>query len=312
MKGVAIAEILEDKEYGLDLRLLSGASGLSRKTYVPRIQKLGLVIAGHMLYLHPGRIQILGRIEISYLRSLDEMESKRIIKELCKNDVVCFVVTRGLEVPEFFLLEADRKGIPVLGTGLLTSVFIERLTRLLEERLAPSTYLHGVLLDVVGIGVLITGKPGIGKSENALELVMRGHKLVADDVVSVKRMGLKELYGEAPQMLKNLLEIRGVGVVDVKRLFGISSVVDRKKLDLLVELVPWDEEFRVERLGMEGQAVDILGVEVPLVRIPISPGKNVSTIIELACRNFLLSREGTNTAKELEELSLRVSQGEIE
>jgi HPr kinase/phosphorylase len=312
MKGVAIREILEDREYGLGLTLLAGASGLSRQTYIPKIQKLGLVIAGRMLYLHPRRIQILGHMEISYLRSLDDMEEKRIIRELCNNDVVCFIVTSNLEVPEFFLFEADRKGIPLLRTDLVTSILIERLTRLLLDRLAPSTYIHGVFLDVLGVGVLITGRPGIGKSENALELVMKGHRLVADDVVNVKRIGFRELYGEAPEMLTNLLEIRGIGVVDMKRLFGVSSVVEKKRVDLVVELVPWDEEFRLERLGMEEEVTRILGVDVPLVRVPISPGKNASTIIELACRNFLLKREGRDRAKEVEERSLKVIQGRSE
>jgi HPr kinase/phosphorylase len=161
MKGITLQELTEDTLYGLELEVISGSRGLSRKIYNPRIQKLGLVITGHMVYLHPHRVQVLGNIEISYLRSLPETESKKIIKELCKNNVVCFIVTRNLKIPEYFLIASEEKGIPILKTTLVTSVFIDRITKLLEEKLAPATTVHGVLMDVLGVGVLIMGRPGI-------------------------------------------------------------------------------------------------------------------------------------------------------
>ena len=219
MKGITLQELKEDTLYGLELEIISGTRGLSRTIYNPRIQKLGLVITGHMVYLHPHRVQVLGNIEISYLRSLPETESKKIIKELCKNNVVCFIVTRNLKIPEYFLIASEEKDIPILRTTLVTSVFIDRITKLLEEKLAPSTMVHGVLMDVLGVGVLIMGRPGIGKSENALELIMRGHRLVIDDAVYVKKIGAIDLYGEAPEIIRNLLEIRGVGIVDIRHLF---------------------------------------------------------------------------------------------
>ena len=310
MTGITVQELKDDKIYGLGLEAISGLQGLSRKIFNPRIQKLGLVITGRMVYLHPHRVQILGNVEMSYLNSLPEHESKGIIKELCKNDVVCFIITRNLSVPEYFLRETEKKGIPVLRTPLVTSVFIDRITRFLEEKLAPHTTVHGVLMDVLGVGVLIIGRPGIGKSEDALDLVMRGHRLVVDDVVQVKRMGVIDLYGEAPDMIKNLLEIRGVGIVDIRQLFGVSSVRDRKRIDFVVELLDWDKSVNCERLGLREDRYELLGLDLPLVRIPVSSGRNVSAIIELACRNHILKTQGINTAFDLEEKIFRTIEKE--
>ncbi len=312
MKGITVQELKDDAVYGLELEAVSGLKGLTRKIFNQRIQKLGLVITGHMVYLHPHRVQILGNVEISYLRSLSEEESERIIKELCKNDVVCFIVTRNLKVPEFFLHETDERGIPLLRTRLVTSVFIERITRFLEERLAPTATVHGVFMDVLGVGLLIIGRPGIGKSENALDLIMRGHRLIVDDVVLVKKMGIIDLYGEAPDMIKNLLEIRGIGIVDIRQLFGVASVRDRKRIDFVVELLDWEKGVECERVGLREDKYSLLGLDLPLARIPVSSGRNVSAIIELACRNHILKRQGVNTAIELEEKILRSMEGALD
>lgn len=309
MKGITVQELKDDTLYGLELEVISGTRGLSRKIYNPRIQKLGLVITGHMVYLHPQRVQVLGNIEISYLRSLPESESKKIIQDLCKNNVVCFIVTRNLKMPEHFLIAAEEKGIPLLKTTLVTSVFIDRITNLLEERLAPSTNVHGVLMDILGVGVLIMGRPGIGKSENALELIMRGHRLVVDDAVYVKKIGAIDIYGEAPEMIRSLLEIRGIGIVDIRHLYGVSAVIDKKKLDLVIELYDWDDTVACERIGLKEDQYKLLGVDLPFVKIPISSGKNVSAIIELACRNHILRRQGINTAIELEKRMLKSMEG---
>ena len=309
MKGITVQELKDDALYGLGLEVIAGSRGLSRKIYNQRIQKLGLVITGNMVYLHPHRVQILGNIEISYLRSLTDIKRKKIIKDLCKNDVVCFIVTRHLKVPEYFLIKADEEGIPLLRTKLATSLFIERITRLLEERLAPTTTVHGVLLDIFGVGALIMGRPGIGKSENALELIMRGHRLVVDDAVCVKKVGALSLHGESPAMIKSLLEIRGIGIVDIEKLFGVSAVRDEKKIELAIELFDWDNSTGCERIGLKEERYSLLGLELPLVRIPVSSGKNVSAIIELACRNHILKAHGVNTAADLEKRMLRSMEG---
>ncbi|MGA3173838.1 MAG: HPr(Ser) kinase/phosphatase [Syntrophorhabdales bacterium] len=301
MKGITVQQIAQDKAYGLELEIISGFEGASKKIYNPRIQKLGLVIAGYMVYLHPHRVQILGYTEISYLRDLKAEDSERIVRDLCSRDVACFIVTRNLKVPEFFLAETEARQIPFLRTRLVTSVFIERMTRFLEEMLAPSGIVHGVLMEIMGVGVLIVGRSGIGKSENALDLVMRGYCLVTDDIVEVKKIGGLELIGEAPEMLRNLLEIRGVGIVDIRQLFGVAAVRPSKRIDLVVELLDWDSSEDYERVGLKEDKYRLLGVDLPLMRVPISPGRNVSAIIELACRNYILKKEGIDTARDLEQ-----------
>ncbi len=305
MKGITVQELSEDKEYDLELETISGFDGVSKKIYNPRIQKLGLVIAGYMVYLHPHRVQILGYTEISYLRQLSDEEGRAIVKELCSRDVACFIVTRNLKVPEYLLTETADRSIALLRTRLVSSVFIERMTRCLEEKLAPTGMVHGVLMEIMGVGVLIIGRSGIGKSENALDLVMRGHRLVTDDIIEVKKIGALDLIGEAPEMIRNLLEIRGIGIVDIRQLFGVSAVRHRKKIELVVELLDWDNSMEYERVGLREDKYRLLGIDLPLMRIPISPGRNASAIIELACRNHVLKKEGIDTARELEEKILR-------
>jgi HPr kinase/phosphorylase len=305
MKSITVEQIAHDLEYGLELEVISDSRVLSRKIYSPRVQKLGLVIAGYMAYLHPHRVQILGYTEISYLRGLNPEESERIVADLCSRDVACFIVTRNLKVPERLLTVTKERQIPLLRTRLITSVFIERVTQFLEEMLAPTATVHGVLMEIMGVGVLIIGRSGIGKSENALDLVMRGHRLVSDDVVEAKKITAFDLMGKAPEMLKNLLEIRGIGIVDIRQLFGVSAVRPSKKIELVVELLDWDNSVEYERIGLKEEKYRFLGIDLPLMRIPISPGRNASAIIELACRNHALKKEGINTAKDLEQKVLR-------
>ncbi|HVN23840.1 MAG TPA: HPr(Ser) kinase/phosphatase [Syntrophorhabdales bacterium] len=301
MKGITVQELLENKAYGFELEVIAGSEGLSKKIYNPRIQKLGLIAAGFMVYLHPHRVQILGNTEISFLRQLGPEERGRIISELCRQEVVCFIVTRNLKVPEEMLREADERRIPLLRTKLVSSTFIDRIMRYLEEELAPSTVIHGVLMEIMGVGVLMIGRSGIGKSENALELIMRGHRLVSDDAIQIKKMAALDLVGDAPEMIKNLLEVRGVGIVDIRHLFGVSAVRDRTKIELVVELVDWDKTMEYERIGLKDEKYRLLGIDLPLVRIPVSPGRNASTIVELACRNHVLKMGGVHTARDLDE-----------
>ncbi len=301
MKGITVQELLEDKFYGFELEVIAGSEGLSRKIYNPRIQKLGLIAAGFMVYLHPHRVQILGNTEISFFRQLRSEEREKIITELCKQEVVCFIVTRNLKVPEEMLREADARGVSVLRTKLVTSTFIDRIMRYLEEELAPSTVIHGVLMEIMGIGVLMIGRSGIGKSENALELIMRGHRLVSDDAIHIKKMAAVDLIGDAPEMIRNLLEVRGIGIVDIRHLFGVSAVRDKIKIDLVVELLDWDKTMEYERIGLKDEKYRLLGIDLPLVRIPVSPGRNASAIVELACRNHVLKLGGIHTARNLDE-----------
>jgi HPr kinase/phosphorylase len=311
MKGITVQELLDDRSYGLELEIISGFRGISKKIYNPRIQKLGLVIAGYMVYLHPHRVQIIGYTEVSYLRQLEEEEGRRIVKDLCNREVACFIVTRNLKVPDYVLAETEEKGIALLRSRLVSSVFIERITRLMHERLAPTGTVHGVLMEIMGVGELIVGRSGIGKSENALDLIMHGHRLVADDIVEVKKIGALELVGEAPGMIRNLLEIRGVGIVDIRQLFGVAAVRERKVIEVVVELLDWDNSIEYDRMGLREDRYRLLGIDLPLMRIPVSPGRNASAIVELACRNHVLKKTGVHTARELEEKVLKVTGKEV-
>ena len=311
MKGITVQELLENKTYGFELEVIAGPKGLSKRIYNPRIQKLGLIVAGFMVYLHPHRVQILGNTEISFLRQLKAEERERIIKELCGQEVVCFIVTRNLKVPEEFLREAEARDVPLLRTKLVSSTFIDRIMRYLEEELAPSTIVHGVLMEIMGIGVLMIGRSGIGKSENALELIMRGHRLVSDDAIHIKKLAAVDLIGDAPEMIRNLLEIRGIGVVDIRHLFGVSAVREKSRIDLVVELLDWDKTMEYERVGLKDEKYRLLGIDLPLVRIPVSPGRNASAIVELACRNHVLKQGGIHTARNLDEKILESMQQKI-
>jgi len=217
----------------------------------------------------------------------------------------CLVITRNLDIPELLLKEADEKGIPLFRTSLRTVDFIERVTTFLEEKLAATTSIHGVLMDVFGVGVLILGKSGIGKSECALDLILRGHRLVADDMVYIQRRSPTSVLGSGFEVIQHHMEIRGLGIINVRSLFGVEAIRERKKIELVLELMEWDTHLEYDRLGFEEEKYSILGVELPMLRIPVTPARNLTTIIEVAARNHLLKMMGYNSALEFEKKLLQ-------
>lgn len=299
--GVPVKELLEDgqRERFL-LELAAGEKGLERELATSRIQKPGLLLTGLLEELHSDRVQIFGAAEIGYLNSLRKEKLDRSLKVLERSDVPAIIVTRGLEPPEFLQNLCKSKNIPLFKTVHTSSVLIEGITKYLEERLAPSTMLHGVLVDVLGVGILITGKSGIGKSECALDLVSRGFRLVSDDVVIVKKMPPSVLFGTSSDIIRYHMEIRGLGIVNIKDLYGITAIREKKQMDLVVELVKWEPDSEYERLGFEERTFNILGVELPYLRIPVSPGRSVATIVEIAARNQILKIMGHHSGKNLE------------
>jgi len=299
--SLTINDLLQDKEYGLGLSLAAGAAGLSHRLYSARIQKPGLALTGYTEHLHPDRLQVLGNTEISYLRQMPEEQAVANIARFCSFPISCFVVTKGLEPPEYMKAEAERAGIPLLGTTLQSSLFISLITKFLEERLLPTTHIHGVLVDVLGVGVLLLGKSGIGKSECALDLVIRGHRLVGDDIIYVKKKVPASLVGQAGELIQYHLEIRGLGIINIKDLYGVSSIREKKIIDTVIELVEWDAEHEYDRLGVDDQIYSILGVDLPYICIPVRPGRNLTSIIEVAARNFLLKGMGYHSAREFQE-----------
>jgi HPr kinase/phosphorylase len=292
---------LLDESSGLRLVLLAGEAGLARRISNQRIQKPGLALAGYVKQVHPERVQILGSTEISYLQTLSEEEARRSVDSFMSLDPACIVVTKGLDVPPVLLESAERMGVPLLRTPIVSSTAIDAIQKHLELQLAPTASIHAVLMDVLGVGVLLLGKSGIGKSEAALDLIMRGHRLVADDLVEVRRTSGEVLVGWASELIKHHMEVRGLGIINIKDMFGVAAVRDEKKIELVLELTRWDASESHDRLGLDEMVYPILEVPVPLLRIPVSPGRNVSSLIEVAARNRLLQVRGHHSAREFQE-----------
>lgn len=294
--GVAVSELVDSGAEALKLDLVAGRAGLDNRVQLARVQRPGLALTGYTEYIRYGRVQILGSSEAGYLRKLKARERRAVLAKLCRCRISCFVVTKGIPPAPELLSAAEARGIPVLTTPLESTPFIKLLSAFLEERLATRLHLHSVLLDVFGLGVLILGESGIGKSECALELIDRGHRLVADDVVEVKRMG-DVLVGVSPDLTRFHMELRGLGVLNIKDLYGVSSTRLSKRIELVVQLERWDAAKEYDRLGLRGERFLILGVEVPLARMPVAPGRNIALLVEVASRNQLLREGGYDPAR---------------
>jgi HPr kinase/phosphorylase len=295
---VTIAELLEARGAAWSLTVLAGETALANAVTVPRIQKPGLALAGYLPQIHPERVQVVGNTELKYLATLDPERAREAIERACTQRIACFVVTNGATPPADFVAIAARRGIPLLATPLSSSELIRKLTAWLEERLAPRTMLHGVLVEVHGVGVLLLGKSGIGKSEAALDLVSRGHRLVADDVVEVRTASPGRVIGCGAELIRHHMEIRGLGIINVQDLFGILATLREKEIQLVAEMIDWSQEEAADRLGLEDEVHTILGIALSKVRIPIRPGRSVATIIEVAARNHVLKGLGRHTARE--------------
>ncbi len=301
MISIQVADFLRDNEYNLNLELVAGKKGLIKKITIPRIQKPGLALTGDTSNLHSGRVQVLGKSEINYLNTLPKKQLKEIIHKIFLVDLACLVVARGNAIPRELIEGAESSDIALFSTNLLTSTFINRVTRFLEDKLTASTTLHGVLMDVFGVGIFIIGKSGIGKSECALDLILRGHRLVADDVVEIKKKPPSTLSGSGAGIIKHHMEIRGLGILNIKDLFGVAATRDQKIVEIVVELVEWDASEEYDRLGIDDQRFTVLDVKIPHVVIPVRPGRNITTLIEVAARNHLLKIKGHFSAQEFNE-----------
>jgi HPr kinase/phosphorylase len=305
---LAVGELVERAE--LELVAVAGRAGLTKIITVPRIQKPGLALTGWPEQLHPGRVLVLGGTELDYLR--DHAPARSLgIETLLASDPASVVVCRGMEPPAELTTASEARGVPVLVSKLVTADFIALVTGWMGDRLAPSTELHGVLMDVNGIGVLLLGKSGIGKSETALDLVVRGHRLVADDNVRVRAKG-GGLFGRGAGVLGHYMEIRGLGIINIEDLFGVAAVRDAKKIQLVVELHEWEDGAEYDRLGFDDQYERIFGIEVPKIRLPVRPGRNLSTLTEVAARNQLLKLQGTHSARAFRDHLQRAMQAEHE
>ncbi|MGE0441047.1 MAG: HPr(Ser) kinase/phosphatase [Gemmatimonadales bacterium] len=302
---IRLRDLLTRRANPLELESLSGEIGLDRPLAASDIASPGLVLAGYTERFVPDRLQVLGETEVSYLSSLDDAGRRQSLVTFLAFDVPAVFITKGQSPPEPLLSEALARGTPVLRTQLKTAEFYRRIKPILEAAFAPRTTLHGSLADVYGVGLLFTGRSGIGKSECVLDLVERGHRLVADDVVIATRRGSDVLIGQGHELAGHHMEIRGVGLIDIPALFGVRSVRQQKRIEVVVNLEDWNSDAESERLGLSRQEATILDVKVPKVSVPLNPGKNLTVISEVVAMDHLLRMTGVDTAAAFNERLIR-------
>ncbi len=298
VSGVTVRAILSDPALSLSYRIIAGESGLDRIIDHPRVQKSGLALVGHLHGVVGTRVQVLGETELSYIESLAPSDQNKAACHLFSCNLSCVLVSRGVRVPQALIDYANSESTPLVLVDEKSSLAITAVHTVLDELLAPRARLHGVLVDIFEVGVLLKGQSGIGKSECALELVMRGHRLVADDVVECDYRPPGMVFGEPARPLRHYMEVRGLGILNMKDLYGVTSVRERKRIDLVVDLELWAPNAEYDRIGVEDQHTRVLGVPIRTVRLPIQPGRNMSSIIEIAARAELLRRAGHHPAKE--------------
>jgi HPr kinase/phosphorylase len=301
--GVTVATVLRDlaDSRALDLELLAGADGLSRHITIPHTQKTGLAFSGFDAYLRGGRVLVLGESEMRYLEGLPSVERISVMRRVLSHELPCLLVTDGFTPPPELTIEADRARTPLLLTRAATPEAMARMSAVLDTYLSARGIIHGVLLDILGLGVLIVGESGIGKSECALDLVVRGHRLVADDAVEIRCRAQSFVLGSCPELTRHHMEIRGLGLINVQDLFGVASTRTSKRIELVVQLERWEHGREYDRLGIDESYYELLGIRIPTIRMPVAPGRNVAILVEVAARNQLLRARGHHAARRLVE-----------
>jgi HPr kinase/phosphorylase len=311
VKTITITRLLDLAREGdiLHLRIITGGRTLQKSITTYDIHRPGLTLAGDYDFFDYEKIQVFGRGEYHYLVKIINNNKLESIERFFSYPVSCCIFSHGNDPPPLFLDMAEQAEVPVLVSSLPTNTMNTRLTKILEDAFAPRTSVHGVLVEVFGVGIQIVGKSGVGKSECALELVERGHRLVADDVVDMRSISDTLLIGSGAKLIRHHMEIRGLGIINIKQLFGVGAIRDQKQIQLVVSLEEWDSKKEYDRLGLEESVYTILGVELPLLTIPVKPGRNIPILIETAAMNFRLAKLGFNTAKEFNnELMHRIEQ----
>ena len=300
--GVTVATVLRDlaDSRSLDLELLAGRGGLERHITNPHTQKTGLALSGFDAYLRGGRVLVFGESEIRYLESLEAPDRSAVLRRVLNNhDLPCLLITDGFDIPIEIPREADRAKVPLLRTRAATPEAMSRLSNLLDTYLSARGTVHGVLMDILGLGVLVVGESGIGKSECALDLVVRGHRLVADDAVELRCRAQSFVLGSCPELTRHHMEIRGLGLINVQDLFGVASTRTSKRVELVVQLERWEPGREYDRLGIDETFYELLGIRIPMIRMPVAPGRNVAILVEVAARNQLLRTRGHHAARKL-------------
>ena len=300
--SVTLGQLITEFQF----ELIYGPEGFEKiEITTDDVNRPGLQLAGFFDYFEPQRLQIMGKAENAYVEQFDEEKRTDIFEKLCATGIPAVIVTRNIEVfPE--LIDAAKKyDVAVLRTNEFTSSVTSALVASLKVSLAPRITLHGVLVELYGEGILILGDSGVGKSETAIELVKRGHRLIADDAVEIKRVSDRTLVGCAPEIIRHFIELRGIGIVDVRRIFGMGAIKETERVDMIINLEQWVEGKMYDRLGMDNQYTDILGLRIPSLTIPVRPGRNLAVIIEVAAMNHRHKSMGYNAAKELNERMMK-------
>jgi HPr kinase/phosphorylase len=300
MRGIKVGEFYRVTKDKLRLRLVAGEKGMKRRIMVPELNRPGLALAGYFDYFAARRPQVLGMVEINYLQSMEPGLRRRRIRELLRRRVPCVIIARNYRPPVELPEEADREKVPLFRSPMVTMSLINKATIFLEDEFSPSTSVCGDLLEVFGVGVLICGKSGVGKSEAALGLIKRGHRLIADDVVKIQLREGKYLLGTGADIVKHHMEIRGLGIINVQDLYGATCIKDSQEVELVVTLEEWDSTKEYERLGLEDKNIDILGQSLPHLIIPVRPGRDIVLLLEAAALNQRLKKMGKHAARALD------------
>lgn len=308
MSGLTVRTLFEGRKDALELKVLAGEQGLDRPIASPDISSPGLVLSGYTERFPSNRMQVLGETEISYLVTLEPADRRAAMIAFTEFEVPCVFITKSLEVPGELVELCESNGIPLIRSSLKTGEFFRWIKPFLEDEFAPTTSMHGSLADVYGVGLLFVGQSGIGKSECVLDLVERGHRLVADDIVMVKRRGVDVLIGRGHELQRHHMEIRGIGIVDIGALFGIRATRQQKRIEVVVQLESWQEEAAYDRTGLDTETTEILGVEIPRVLIPLNPGKNLTVLSEVVAMRHLLKYSGVDSSKLFEQQLLQAMQ----
>jgi HPr kinase/phosphorylase len=293
-KKVKVSDLVKQ----FHMEVICGEEGLKRLITVADLYRPGLEMAGYFNYHPLERVQILGKTELAFFYTLTADVRRDRMERLCNEETPCILITRGMDVPEELINAAIKKQIAVIRSNVPTTTLASQITDFLENKLAPTTTIHGVLVDIYGIGILISGTSGIGKSETALELVKRGHRLIADDAVEIRQSAPNVLVGNAPELIKHLLEIRGVGIINVMTLFGAGAIRNNTRISVVINLEIWQQDKQYDRLGLDEETTKIIDTDVPLVTIPVRPGRNLAVIVEVAAMNYRLKRMGYNAAQQ--------------